>query len=109
MIRPMAAWAAAIAIAAGAFGAHGAHGVSADWLKTGTAYLLPHAILVVILGEDARLQGPLRLLMAGAALFAATLYAMSLGAPRWLGAITPLGGGALILGWVWLGVRLRRP
>jgi uncharacterized membrane protein YgdD (TMEM256/DUF423 family) len=32
--------------------------------------------------------------------FSATLYAMALGAPRWFGAITPIGGSALIAGWV---------
>jgi uncharacterized membrane protein YgdD (TMEM256/DUF423 family) len=36
----------------------------------------------------------------GVALFSGTLYAMALGAPRWLGAITPLGGLSLIVGWL---------
>jgi uncharacterized membrane protein YgdD (TMEM256/DUF423 family) len=27
---------------------------------------------------------------------------MALGLPRWLGAITPIGGAALIAGWLWL-------
>ena len=108
MIQALGAWAAAIAILAGAFGAHGAQGMAADWLKTGSLYLLPHAIAIVVLGQDPRLKGGVRLLLAGAALFAATLYAMALGAPRWLGAITPLGGTAMIFGWVWLGLRLRK-
>jgi uncharacterized membrane protein YgdD (TMEM256/DUF423 family) len=34
------------------------------------------------------------------ALFSGTLYAMALGAPRWLGAITPLGGLSLIAAWL---------
>ncbi len=34
------------------------------------------------------------------ALFSGTLYAMALGAPKWLGAVTPLGGIALVLGWL---------
>jgi uncharacterized membrane protein YgdD (TMEM256/DUF423 family) len=45
-------------------------------------------------------------LLAGSALFAATLYAMAFGAPRWLGAITPIGGGLMIAGWLWLAWRL---
>lgn len=108
MIQSLGAWAAAIAIMAGAFGAHGAQGMAVEWLKTGSLYLLPHAIAVVILGQNGRLKGAVRLLLGGAALFAATLYAMALGAPRWLGAITPLGGVAMISGWIWLGLRLRK-
>jgi len=40
--------------------------------------------------------------LGGAAVFAFSLYLMALGAPRWFGAITPLGGLALIIGWLWL-------
>jgi uncharacterized membrane protein YgdD (TMEM256/DUF423 family) len=32
--------------------------------------------------------------------FAGSLYLMALGAPRWFGMITPLGGAALIAGWL---------
>lgn len=106
MIQSIAALAAAIAIGAGAFGAHAAHGEAADWLKTGSFYLLVHAIAVVALSKET--QGALWCLLGGAGLFAATLYAMALGAPRWLGAITPIGGSAMILGWLWLGWRFWR-
>jgi len=41
-------------------------------------------------------------------LFSGSLYAMALGAPRWFGAITPLGGVSLIVGFGWLGVRALR-
>ena len=40
------------------------------------------------------------LLIAGIALFSGSLYALALGAPRVLGLVTPLGGTALMLGWV---------
>jgi uncharacterized membrane protein YgdD (TMEM256/DUF423 family) len=46
----------------------------------------------------------------GTVVFSGTLYAMALGAPRWLGAITPIGGTLLLVGWVaalWL-VKPRR-
>jgi uncharacterized membrane protein YgdD (TMEM256/DUF423 family) len=33
-------------------------------------------------------------------LFSGSLYALALGAPRGLGVVTPLGGLALILGWI---------
>jgi len=36
-------------------------------------------------------------------LFCGSLYALALGAPRWIGAVTPVGGLALIAGWACLG------
>ncbi|HTU01958.1 MAG TPA: DUF423 domain-containing protein, partial [Candidatus Sulfotelmatobacter sp.] len=41
-----------------------------------------------------------RLWIAGTALFSGSLYALALGGPRWLGPVTPVGGAALIAGWV---------
>jgi uncharacterized membrane protein YgdD (TMEM256/DUF423 family) len=34
---------------------------------------------------------------------------MALGAPRWLGAVTPIGGVLMILGWLWLASKAYRP
>ena len=48
-------------------------------------------------GVRATLAAPL--FLAGMVLFSGSLYAMALGAPRWFGAITPLGGLAFIVGW----------
>jgi uncharacterized membrane protein YgdD (TMEM256/DUF423 family) len=96
-----AALSGALAVAAGAFGAHGASGPAVDWLKTGAQYQLLHAIAALaILRLDAK--GPAILFLAGGAIFAGTLYLMALGLPRWLGAITPIGGALLIAGWLWL-------
>ncbi len=39
------------------------------------------------------------LFLAGGFIFAATLYLMAFGAPRWLGAVTPIGGLLMILAW----------
>ena len=36
----------------------------------------------------------------GVVLFSASLYWLALGGPRWLGPITPLGGIALMIGWL---------
>ena len=91
----------ALAVAAGAFGAHGASGAAAEWLKTGAQYQLLHVIAALaILRLDAK--GPAILFLVGGALFAGTLYLMALGLPRWLGAVTPVGGLLLIAGWLWL-------
>jgi uncharacterized membrane protein YgdD (TMEM256/DUF423 family) len=93
-----AALSAAVAVAAGA---HGATGDAADWLKTGAQYQLVHAVAALVLATMGQ-RGPAWLLLAGAAVFAGTLYLMAAGAPRWLGAVTPAGGAALIAGWLWL-------
>lgn len=106
MIAMLAALSAALAVAAGAFGAHGATGEAAQWLKTGGSYQLVHAVAVLALLPVAR--GPAIVLLIGAAIFAATLYAMALGAPHWLGAVTPVGGALLIAGWLWAAWTMRK-
>lgn len=96
-----AALSGALGVAAGAFGAHGASGAAVEWLKTGAQYQMLHAVAALaILRLEAK--GPAVLFLAGGALFAGTLYLMALGLPRWLGAITPIGGALLIGGWLWL-------
>lgn len=105
-LQRLAGLSAAIAIAAGAFGAHRYTGKEAEWLRTGGFYQLIHAVAVLVL---ARLAVPAAswLLLAGATIFAATLYLMALGAPRWLGAITPIGGALMIVGWLLVAWKLR--
>ena len=105
---------AALAVGAGAFGAHALRDTLGSrelgWWETATAYLLPHAVALVALaalpigrpGLSAALLG------GGALLFAGTLYAMALTGATWLGAVTPLGGTAMIAGWfllAWRSVR----
>lgn len=106
MLETLAALTAALAIGAGAFGAHGAEGQAAEWLKTGGSYQLIHALAVLMLAKQA--PGPAWTLLAGATVFALTLYAMAIGAPRWLGAVTPLGGLLMIAGWLWLAWQFAR-
>jgi uncharacterized membrane protein YgdD (TMEM256/DUF423 family) len=99
MIQILAALSAAVAIGAGAFGAHGVSGEQAEWLKTGGLYQLLHAVAVLAIYEKAR--NPAFLMLGGSVLFAVTLYLMAMGSPRWLGAITPIGGAAMIAAWLW--------
>jgi len=106
MLGMMAALSAALAVAAGAFGAHGAEGKAAEWLRTGGQYQLIHAVAALV-AMRMELRGPAWLFVGGGAVFAVSLYAMALGAPRWLGAVTPIGGAALIAGWVWMAWNLR--
>ena len=107
LLTVLAALSGALAVAAGAFGAHGVSGQAAEWLRTGGQYQLIHAVAALVaVRMEARTSA--WLFVGGAAVFAGTLYLMALGAPRWLGAVTPLGGTALIAGWVCLAIRAGR-
>jgi uncharacterized membrane protein YgdD (TMEM256/DUF423 family) len=94
----LAALSAAAAIAAGAFGAHAAQGDAVEWLKTGGMYQLIHAVAVLVILQ--RFPSAAWLLLIGSLIFSVSLYAMALGAPRWFGAITPIGGIVMIIGWL---------
>ncbi len=97
----LAALSGAMAVAAGAFGAHGAQGDAVEWLKTGGHYQLVHA-LAALVAVQMRAGGAAWCFVAGGAIFGGSLYLMALGLPRWLGAITPIGGALMIAGWLWL-------
>lgn len=97
------------AVALGAFGAHGLEGkISAEaqgWWETATLYGLVHAAAALAIGLNTATRWTRRggwALVTGSALFAATLYTMALGAPRWFGAITPIGGLIMLAGWALL-------
>jgi uncharacterized membrane protein YgdD (TMEM256/DUF423 family) len=97
----LAALSGAVAVIAGAFGAHGANGKAAEWLRTGGEYEMVHALAAILAVQlRARLAG--WTLLAGSVLFAGTLYLMALGWPHWLGAVTPVGGMGMIIGWLLL-------
>jgi uncharacterized membrane protein YgdD (TMEM256/DUF423 family) len=99
------------------FGAFAAHGLSqlgnpqiVDWVKTGASYQLWHAAAILgLVGASGLLprRWSMRLIhcfFGGSLIFAGSLYALALLQWRWLGAITPIGGVLMILGWVLLGV-----
>ncbi len=104
-----AALSGAMAVAAGAFGAHGAKGDAAEWLRIGGQYQLVHVVAALV-ALQLGARGPGWMFVAGGLLFAGSLYGMALGGPRSvLGPVTPLGGLAMIVGWLWLGwIALRR-
>lgn len=103
-IAVFAALSGAIAVVAGAYGAHGATGSAAEWLRTGSHYQLVHAIAALVATGRPWGRRASWYFLGGGAVFAGTLYAMAFGAPPWFGAITPLGGLALIVGWLMLAV-----
>ena len=97
----LAALSGALAVMAGAFGAHGVSGKPAEWLKTGGEYEMVHALAAIVAAQlGAELAAAL--LLGGSIIFAGTLYAMAFGAPHILGAVTPVGGVGMILGWLLL-------
>ncbi|HEY9217513.1 MAG TPA: DUF423 domain-containing protein [Phenylobacterium sp.] len=103
-----------VSVAAGAFGAHGVADPQAKaWLQTGAQYGLVHVLAtfacaaVMPLGAS-RARYASGLFLPGAVIFSGSLYAMALGGPRWFGAITPIGGGLLLAGWLVLAWSLRR-
>jgi uncharacterized membrane protein YgdD (TMEM256/DUF423 family) len=94
------------------FGAFAAHGIAdpeaRDWLHTGSLYGFVHVlatfacVILTVMGvRGARLVPAF--FLGGVLLFSGSLYAMALGAPRWLGAITPIGGLLFMIGWASLG------
>ena len=105
-LAKLAALSGAMAVIAGAFGAHGATGKPAEWLRTGGEYQMVHAVAALLATKIARSPLAAGLLLAGSVLFAGTLYGMALGGPRWLGAVTPVGGFGMIAGWVVLAARV---
>lgn len=115
--RPVLAAGALLAGLAVALGAFGAHALKArlgaeplGWWQTAVQYQMWHGLALTALGASRLtfVRLPAWLLGGGALLFAATLYAMALGGPHWLGAVTPLGGVAMIAGWLLLAWRASR-
>ncbi|MBV8971780.1 MAG: DUF423 domain-containing protein [Sphingomonadaceae bacterium] len=102
----VAALSAVVSIAVGAAAVHGVTDTLAkSLLQTGVQFELPHAIAVfALLGwrDVPAVRGGAWALLAGSLVFARSLDLLALGAPRWTGAITPVGGSAMLLGWLWL-------
>jgi uncharacterized membrane protein YgdD (TMEM256/DUF423 family) len=108
----------ALATACGAFGAHALKGALAperlhSW-ETAVRYQFFQALGLLGIGLTLRAidAGALRvaawLIVTGIVLFSGSLYGLALGAPRALGALTPLGGLAWIVAWLLYAWALRR-
>ncbi len=100
----------ALATVFGAFGAHALKSqLAPDRLQvyeTAVRYHFLHALGLLGIGLTMRFVdvGAVRwsalLVLVGIVLFSGSLYALTFGAPRALGAVTPVGGLALIAGWI---------
>jgi uncharacterized membrane protein YgdD (TMEM256/DUF423 family) len=104
-----------LGVAAGAFGAHALRSrLSAEMLgvfETAVRYQMYHVLALLIVAAAVGRLGGARLLtmagwsfVAGIVLFSGSLYALALSGVSALGAITPLGGLALLIGWACLAI-----
>lgn len=109
----------ALGVALGAFGAHALEsrvaGPMLEIWQTAVLYHLVHAVGLLIIGvlalhlpESAPVSWSGRLLAVGIVLFSGSLYLLVLTGQSWLGAVTPVGGIAFLLGWALLPVAVVR-
>ena len=113
-----------LGVGMGAFGAHGLRtwlatledgARRAEWWETAARYHLIHAVAVLLTawlasrgeGLGARAAGVC--FTFGVLVFSGSLYAMTLGGPRWLGAVTPIGGVLMMAGWACVAWSALRP
>lgn len=105
----IAALSGLIAVALGAFGAHGLKGYLAPYLmdvyQTGVQYQFYHTLALLVVAVSG-LREPVRALSVagwcftlGIVLFSGSLYLLALSGTHWLGAVTPIGGLAFLVGW----------
>jgi uncharacterized membrane protein YgdD (TMEM256/DUF423 family) len=105
------------------FGAFGAHALASRFTEsnqaawdTAVTYQLTHALALLVVGLLARDPGASGTafsvagwgFVVGVALFSGSLYLLALDGPRFLGPVTPIGGAALIVGWLALLVGVLR-
>lgn len=105
----IAALSGLVAVALGAFGAHGLKGFLAPYLmdvyQTGVQYQFYHTLALLLVAVLA-LHNSIRALTVagwcftlGIVLFSGSLYLLALSGTHWLGAVTPIGGLAFLVGW----------
>jgi uncharacterized membrane protein YgdD (TMEM256/DUF423 family) len=115
-----------LAVTLGAFGAHGLESASEAWpeegrqqrlenWEVGARYQMYHALALaavafhLTLSPRRSLHGAAALFLLGTIIFSGCLYAYTLSGARFWGAIVPIGGSMLILGWgLWCYAALRR-
>jgi uncharacterized membrane protein YgdD (TMEM256/DUF423 family) len=108
-----------LSVALGAFGAHGLRSRLApladgaqrlEWWSTGAHYQAIHALALGLVAWLATRSSSAAVTVAtvafvvGVLFFSGSLYVMTLTGMRWLGAITPLGGAAFLVGWAAIAV-----
>lgn len=111
----IAALSGLLAVMIGAFGAHGLKArLSVDMMavyQTGVQYHFYHTLALLFIGllslnypQVSLLNWSAGMMVVGIIIFSGSLYVLSISGIKWLGAITPLGGTAFIIGWLLLAV-----
>src|SRR6185295_18561403 len=108
----LGAVAAFLAVTLGAFGAHGLRGrLSPDMMavfQTGVQYHMAHALALILVSAIMGRMGGWLIqtagwsFVAGMVLFSGSLYVLAITGITTLGAITPIGGLAFLVGWACL-------
>lgn len=99
-----------LAVALGAFGAHGlknrldkemlaVYQTAVEYHFIHTLVLLAVAVLMQHWGKSLALSVSAYAYIIGIVFFSGSLYMLSISGIRWLGAVTPLGGLAFLVGW----------
>jgi uncharacterized membrane protein YgdD (TMEM256/DUF423 family) len=101
-----------LAVALGAFAAHGLKTrLSPDMLEifdVGVRYHMYHALALLAVAwasshwPDGSTRAAGWAFIVGIVIFSGSLYLLSVTGTRWLGAITPIGGMAFLIGWLLL-------
>ena len=105
-----------LCVAIGAFAAHGLSKVLEPkelvWIETGVKYQMFHTIAILAIGilqlcREALVANKIVNLAAGTwaygiLLFSGSLYALALGAGKFLVWVTPIGGTLFLIGWLCL-------
>lgn len=107
----IAAIMAGLSVAGGAFASHALKARlsqrALEIFETGSKYQMYHALALLMVGlllirsdeASTLLNTASWAFIIGIVLFSGSLYALSLSDIKWLGAITPLGGVAFLVGW----------
>jgi len=101
---------AALSVLLGAFGAHGLKNrLSIEDLaifETAVRYQMYHALGILLMGvasfylTEKLVSAPAYFLILGIIVFSGSLFLLVFTNLRWFGAITPIGGLCLIIGWL---------
>jgi uncharacterized membrane protein YgdD (TMEM256/DUF423 family) len=113
-----------LGVALGAFGAHllEPHWIKTlgeqvakdrlDWWQTGIFYHITHSIVLLVLAFGCPEKHQARVaswcFVIGVNIFSGTLYLLALTGLRWMGAIVPIGGTLLLIGWLLLAIMAGR-
>jgi uncharacterized membrane protein YgdD (TMEM256/DUF423 family) len=117
-----------LGVVLGAFGAHWLEGAVQQWglatdeqmkrlasWEVAVRYQMYHALALLAVGLFAArgntrcLGWSAKLFIVGIAIFSGCLYALVISGVKILGAIVPIGGSCLIVGWILFAIAVRKP